>query len=36
MTQAANGEWSVHFDTALQERIDSVGEPAALERELMP
>lgn len=36
LSQADNGEWSVHFDARLQERMDCVGEPAAYERELMP
>ena len=33
---ADTGKWSVYFDASLQERIDSVGEPAGFERELMP
>lgn len=36
LNQAHSGKWSVSFDAALQARIDSVGEPAAFERELMP
>ena len=36
LTQADTGKWSVHFDAALQERMDCVGEPAPCEREAMP
>ncbi len=36
LNQASTGKWSVQFDADLQERIDSVGEPAAFERDVMP